>query len=157
MKKTFLLLVSLIFMLVVSGCQNAKTRAGEGAVIGGILGAAAGGIIGQQSHHAGEGVGIGIAAGALTGALVGSQIQKQPQAAQGTSQAQASQVSQGANPNQMPLQQIVELSRQGVNEAVIIDKIRLTNSRYNLSVDDINSLKAQGVSQKVIDVMQGKN
>lgn len=148
MKKIFISGLGLVFILVVSGCQNAQSRAGEGAVIGGLLGATAGGIIGHQSHHGGEGAAIGLAAGALTGAIVGSQVPKSGQAAQ--------QAPQGNNPNQMNMQQVVDLSRQGINEDVIIDKIRLTNSRFNLTANDLDYLKQQGVSEKVIDVMQGK-
>ncbi len=135
------------FILAIStlGCQNEKNRAVEGAVIGGVIGAAAGGIIGHQSHHEGEGIGIGAAAGALSGAVVGSQIQK-------PGQSPAQTVAQ--NPNQMSIAQIVELTKQGVNANVIIDKIRLTKSRFTLAANDIQYLKQQGVSQQVIDAMQ---
>lgn len=150
MKRSPTLILSIGIMLFVTGCQNAQTKAGEGAIIGGVLGAAAGGIIGHQSHHGGEGAAIGAAAGALTGAIVGSQIPKQGQTAQGT------QAAQSANPNQMSMQQIIDLTNQGANENVIIDKIRLTNSRFNLSTDDINYLKQKGVTQRVIDAMQGR-
>lgn len=143
-----------------SGCQGANTRATEGAVIGGILGGAAGGIIGHQSRHAGEGAAIGVAAGAITGAIVGSQVPKSSQQeatpAQPASAPQPAQPAQSANPNQISLQQIVDLSQQGVDENVIIDKIRLTNSRYSLDQADISYLQQKGVSQKVVDVMQGK-
>ena len=135
----------IILILLALGCQNAKSRAAEGAVIGGLIGAAGGGIIGHQSHHEGEGIGIGAAAGALTGAIVGSQIEKPGQPAS-TTPAQ--------NPSQMSIAQIVDLSKQGVNPDVIIDKIRLTHSRFNLTASDIQYLKQQGVSQQVIDAMQ---
>jgi uncharacterized protein YcfJ len=149
MKKVlaFILCGGLIFFT--AGCQSAKTRATEGAVIGGVLGAAAGGIIGHQSHHGAEGAAIGAAAGAIGGAIVGSQIEKPPDSSSSTAATQT------ANPNQMSIAQIVELTKQGVNEDVIIDKIRLTNSKFNLSADDLNYLKQQGVSQKVIAAMQG--
>ena len=150
MKRVFLFLLCFALLFVGLGCQNAQTRTGEGAIIGGIVGATAGGIIGHQSHRGAEGAGIGAAVGALTGAVVGSQIKKpgQPTAGQPATAAVA-------NPNQMTVQQIVDLSKQGVNEAVIIDKIKLSNSRFNLTADDINYLKQQKVSQKVIDAMQG--
>jgi len=46
--------------------------------------------------------------------------------------AQNTPPSQAVNPSQMTLQQIADLAKQGVNENVIIDKIRLTNcSSYN--------------------------
>lgn len=60
------------------------------------------------------------------------------------------------NPNQMSIQQIVDLTKQGVDDNVIIDKIRLTNSTFILSEKDISYLQEQGVNQKVIDEMQGK-
>jgi uncharacterized protein YcfJ len=155
MRKTFFVLLCVCIGLLGLGCQNTKSRAPEGAIIGGVVGAAAGGIIGHQSHSAGEGVAIGAAAGALTGALIGAQIARpgQKEQAQG-SQPAAAQAA--PSPNQMTLQQIADLSKQGVNESVIIDKIRLTNSKFNLTANDIDYLKNQGVSQKVIDAMQEK-
>jgi len=144
------LCVGILFLLV--GCQSNKTRVAEGAVIGGILGATAGGIIGHQSHHGAEGAAIGAAAGVLTGVIVGSQIEKPGQPNVDT----AGSATPANNPNQMTTQQIVDLTKQGVNEAVIIDKIHLTNSRFNLTAEDITYLTQQGVSQKVIDAMQGK-
>jgi len=149
MKKTVILMVCLFIVSMAIGCQSSNTRAVEGAVIGGVVGAGAGGIIGHQSHHGGEGAGIGLAVGALTGAVIGSQIQKPGQQANQPAQAQV------ANPNQMSMQQIIDLSKQGVHESVIIDKIHLTNSKFALTPEDVNNLKQQGVSQKVIDAMQG--
>jgi len=37
----------------------------------------------------------------------------------------------------------------------IIDRIRLSNSRYTLSEADVNYLKSNGVSGKVLMQMQG--
>jgi uncharacterized protein YcfJ len=150
MKKIPALILCLSLIIAVVGCQSAETRATEGAIIGTVLGAGAGYAIGKQSGHGGEGAGIGAAAGALGGMLVGSQIKKGGQATQGASGAQ------GVNPNQMSLQQIVDLTKQGANEAVIVDRIRLTNSKFNLTPQDIDYLKQQGVSQTVIDAMQGR-
>ena len=146
MKRLGLSVFIISFLSVTLGCQSNQTRVGEGALIGGILGATAGGIIGHQSGHGGQGAGIGAAAGALTGALVGSQINKPGQETQGTT---------APNPNQMTLSQIVDLTKQGVNEAVIIDRIRMTNSRFTLTASDIDYLKQQGVSLNVINAMQG--
>ena len=67
--------------------------------------------------------------------------------------AQTSQ--QALSPNQMSVQSIVEMSKQGVHEDVIIDRIRLTNSRFNLTQDDLNYLRQNKVSEKVIATMQG--
>jgi uncharacterized protein YcfJ len=134
--------------IVTLGCQDAQTRATEGAIIGGVLGAGAGyGIGNAAGHHGGEGAAIGAVSGAVLGGLIGGQMNKNKggQSTQGASSPSASQLS---------LQQIVDMSKQGVNEVVIIDKINLTGSKFNLTQADIDYLKQQGVSQKVIDAMQ---
>ncbi|MBM3249994.1 MAG: glycine zipper 2TM domain-containing protein [Candidatus Omnitrophica bacterium] len=144
MKQLFAIILCLCVPLAMCGCQDAKTRAAEGAIIGTVLGAGAGYVIGKQSGHGAEGAGIGAAVGALGGAAVGSQINKP-----GTQQSQATT-------NQMTIQQIVDMTRQGVNEAVIIDRIRLSGSKFNLTSADIDYLKQQGVGEAVIQAMQVK-
>jgi len=143
MKKTLSLLAVLIFTLVISGCQTNKTRIAEGAGIGGLVGAAAGGIIGHQSGHGVEGALIGGAVGAAGGAAMGSQIKK-PQ-----------QNSPTASSTQLSMNKIVELTKQGISSDEIISKIKATNSQYSLTAEDISYLKNQGVSQRVIEAMQG--
>jgi uncharacterized protein YcfJ len=152
MKKAFLFLICVALAVSNTGCASSPNRTAEGAVIGGAVGAGAGAIIGHQSGETGEGAALGGLVGALAGSLVGSQVQKQPAA---VSQANPPGQVSAANPNQMSIQQIVDLSKQGVHEDVIVDKIRLTNSRFTLSADDLNYLKNQGVSQKVINSMLG--
>lgn len=148
--KTFsLVIVSLLLIALSLGCQSTNTRAVEGGVIGGIVGAVGGTIIGHQSDHDAEGALVGAATGAVAGALIGSQMEKPGQTTQPV------QATQPASANQMSIQQIVDLTKQGVHEAVIIDRIRMTNSRFTLNASDIDYLKKQGVSQKVIDAMQG--
>lgn len=149
-KKILALLLCFSFAFIGLGCQNTKTKAVEGAVIGGVLGAAAGGIIGHQGHHGAEGAAIGAAIGAIGGGVIGAQMPKEQQAqTAGTAQ-------EAANPEQMSILQVVELSKKGTAENAIIEKIRSTNSKFNLSPADIEYLKKEGVSQKVIDAMQVK-
>jgi uncharacterized protein YcfJ len=147
MNKAGALFISSLLVLPILGCQSSPNRAPEGAVIGGAVGAGIGAIIGHQSGETGEGAAVGGVLGALTGALAGSQMQKQP--------TQTPAVTGAVNQNQMSIQQIVNMSSQGVHEDVIVDRIRLTNSKFNLTPEDINYLKQNGVSQKVINAMQG--
>jgi hypothetical protein len=46
------------------------------------------------------------------------------------------------------------MSQAHNSDAVIINQIRYTNSSFNLSPDDINWLKQQGVSDPVVIEMQ---
>jgi len=142
MKRYFYLFFILAFALVVCGCASNKTRVAEGAGIGGTVGALAGGIIGYQSGHPIQGAAIGGVIGAGTGAVVGAQIKKPAQDA-------SSQV-----PVQLTIQQIVDLTKQGVSSDEIITKIKAANSKYVLTADDISYLQKQGVSQRVIETMQ---
>ncbi|MCD6539667.1 MAG: glycine zipper 2TM domain-containing protein [Candidatus Omnitrophica bacterium] len=145
-KNLSLLTFSLILLLVFSwGCQNRKTRAVEGAAIGAVTGAALGSIIGHQSGETGEGAGIGAAIGAIGGAIIGSQIEKEktPPSAP-----------QYSNSNQLTLNQIIEMTQQGVSPAVIIDRIYLTNSYFKTTPQDIDYLRSQGVSPEVVKVIE---
>ena len=140
MKKSFYLCVIFAFVFVTAGCQSNKTRVAEGAGIGGGLGAVVGGIIGFQSGHPLQGAAIGGAIGAGTGAVVGAQIKKPTQDNQTTAQ--------------LTMQQIVDLTKQGVSSDEIISKIKAANSKYALTADDLSYLRKQGVSQRVIETMQ---
>jgi len=137
------------------GCESNKTRVAEGAVIGGLIGGAAGGIIGHQSGHGGAGAGIGIAAGALTGALVGSQIDK-PQKQETVESAAQTIEEKSPETKQLSMQQIINMSKQGLKDDDIIKEIRSTDSKFNLSAEGINYLKKEGVGERVISAMQGK-
>lgn len=143
MKRYFYLSVILVFALVICGCESNKTRVAEGAGIGGSVGALAGGILGYQSGHPLQGAAIGAAVGAGTGAIVGSQINKP------TTNTQNLQPSA-----QITMQQIVDWTKQGMSSDNIISKIKAANPKYSLTADDIDYLKKQGVSQRVIETMQ---
>ena len=147
MKSVISIIICSAVLLLTTGCQNTQTRATEGAVIGGVLGAGAGYGIGTATgHHGAEGAAIGAVSGAILGGLLGGQMNKNKSGQEAGGQT-------ASNASQLSLQQIVDMSKQGVNEVVIIDKISLTNSKFNLSPEDIDYLKTQGVSQKVIDAM----
>ncbi len=107
----------------------------------------------------------GAATGAAASPAAESQAEKQPaepsedgrpvQAEQQVSPGQSASaaINPSANPNQIPVLQIVDMAKQGVDEKVIIDKILLSGSRYALSAGEISSLEEQGVSRPVIDTM----
>ncbi|MDD5771773.1 MAG: glycine zipper domain-containing protein [Candidatus Omnitrophica bacterium] len=142
MKRYFPLFPILAFILLVCGCATNKTRVAEGAGIGGAVGALAGGIIGYQSGHPIQGAAIGGAIGAGSGAVVGAQIKKPAQDA-------SAQI-----PEHLTMQQVVDLTKQGVSSDEIIAKIKASDSKYALTADDVGYLQKQGVSQRVIETMQ---
>jgi uncharacterized protein YcfJ len=150
MKNTFILATGLAFLFLAVGCQGNKTNVVEGSVVGGLVGATAGGIIGHQSHSGLEGAGIGAAVGAVAGGLIGSQIEKKPK-------VDTSGTTPPADLQKLNTKQIIDLAHQGMGDPLIIERIKTTNSTFQLAPADITYLKEQGVSQAVIDVMQGKS
>ena len=95
MKRIVVAVVCAGLCVSAAGCQSSPNRAGEGAVIGGLIGAGAGAIIGHQSGERDKGALIGGLAGALAGVLTGSQVQKDP-----AQQVAASQPQQAVQPQQ---------------------------------------------------------
>src|SRR5689334_23062090 len=117
MKNAYLLSFVIVIMAA-AGCAENKTRVGEGAGIGGVLGAAAGTIIGYQSGHPLEGALIGGAAGAGGGAVVGSQINKP-----GTTTTTTSTTTTTQTVENVTLQKVVDWTAQGQSGDEIIAKI----------------------------------
>ena len=146
MRKIYLSLILLLVLAANSGCQSNKTRIGEGAGIGGVVGAIAGGVIGHQGGHGAEGAVIGGALGAAGGAAVGSQIEKPNQ---------ENLTAAKANNTQPTMTEIVNLTKNGVSSDEIIAKIKAANSKYSLTAEDLGYLRKEGVSQRVIEAMQG--
>lgn len=144
MKKFLNSILILVLVFAVCGCATNKTRVAEGAGIGGTVGAIAGGIIGFQTGHPFQGAAIGGALGAGAGAAVGAQIKKP-----------AAETSDSATA-QPTLQEIVNLSKDGASSDTIIAKIKKADHpKYTLTEDDVNYLTREGVSQRVIETLQG--
>jgi hypothetical protein len=120
-----------------------------GAVAGGGIGAVTGALIGGKKNGEGGAL-IGAGVGALTGGLIGKSVDNsdQRQAAYGiaaTSQANA-QVAAAAVTNF----DLVQMTRAGVSEDLIVSTIRSRGGRLDLSPGGLISLKQQGVSDRVV-------
>ncbi|MCX5709338.1 MAG: glycine zipper domain-containing protein [Candidatus Omnitrophica bacterium] len=144
MKKVLAVVLSAGLVVVALGCETNKTRVAEGAGIGGAVGALAGGIIGHQSGSGLGGALIGGAVGAGAGALVGAQIDK------------PGQKTEVAATEQVTMQQVVDMTSRKTSDDFIIDKIRSTNTKLVLTTNDIDYLRKNKVSQRVIEALQGK-
>jgi len=157
MKKYIIAFVCVALSLSALGCQSMGQKAKTGTLVGTVAGAGIGGIIGHQSGHGAEGAAIGAGVGALTGVLVGNQMDKNASQQAPQQQSQAVTTKTQAPAAYMNIQEVVDLAKQGVHEEVIIDRIRLQNARFNLFRQDIEYLRNQGVSEKVIQEMQARS
>lgn len=72
---SFLLIISLMTMQVLSGCQASNTT--KGGAIGAGAGGVIGGVIGNQSNNTAMGAIIGATVGGAAGALIGRHMDKQ--------------------------------------------------------------------------------
>jgi uncharacterized protein YcfJ len=131
-----------------------KAKTGQGALFGGMLGAVAGGIIGHDSGKTTEGVLIGGTVGALGGAAVGSQMKSKPAPAPVASQPAAASAQAAGTAVKVTMKQVIYWTEQGLPDDEIISRINKTGSVFVLTDDDVDYLRGQYVSERVIETMQ---
>jgi surface antigen len=125
-----------------------------GAAIGGALGTAAGLGIGAATGNPRTGALIGGLAGAGVGGLIGNEADKEERRQQAA--IEQATAAAAATPQKLGLTDIVHLTHQGHDEQVIINQIRATGSTFQLTTSDLDWLKANGVSPRVIAEMQSR-
>jgi len=158
--------------------NRSHTNTKRGALLGGVAGAAVGGIVGNQKDRAGKGALIGGAVGAIAGAAIGNERDKQ-----NARQAQMYQyythptyAHHPAHSNQpvyvtpqtfpntpsvngvrrpVSVSEVINMSRSGVGESVIISHIRTNGVQTRPTTNDIVLMAQQGVTNPVIAAMQG--
>jgi hypothetical protein len=141
-------LAALLPLVCLNGCQS-MSNTDKGALAGGI-GAGTGAIIGSATHNTGAGALIGGAVGALAGGLTGAAIDDSER------KQDAKLAAATAPPARGPLriEDVAQLARDHISDEVIVNQIRTSATVYRLSVEDINYLKQNGVSDPVIAEMQ---
>jgi hypothetical protein len=121
----------------------------SGTFLGGAMGAITGAIIGGK-HHAGQDALIGAGVGAVTGNLLGrsKDAADDRRAAQGA--AAVNQMNQQAVAMAVTDSDLVQMTRAGINEDVIISTMRSRGTRVDLSPQSVIALRQQGVSDRVV-------
>ena len=138
-------------LLVMGACGcSGMNHTESGALGGGLIGAGAGTVIGGLMGHPGLGAAAGAGIGAGTGALIGN---GQDRADARRNQAAADYAAR--NPP-LGIPDVVQMTQQHIGEETIIRQMESTHSYYNLTTNDIIYMKQQGVSDRVIGVMQGR-
>jgi outer membrane lipoprotein SlyB len=125
---------------------SCESKTGTGVLVGGALGAGTGAIIGG-----GEGALIGGAVGVIAGGLVGAALDAQDRKIMQQKSPQTLQkLDRG---DHLSIDDVKEMSKNGLSDSVIISQIEATGTRFELSPEEIIDLKNSGVSQKVINYM----
>jgi hypothetical protein len=135
-----------------SGCAS-MNNTDKGALAGGAFGTAAGAVVGAATHHPLLGAVVGGATGTAVGAVAGNAEDKaearQKDAANAYALAQAQQAQQ-----RLGIADIIGMTRSGQSDVIIINQIRTTRSTFQLTASDLDMLKQNGVSDRVIAEMQ---
>jgi outer membrane lipoprotein SlyB len=138
------LLTAAAVLAVLTSCE---TKTQSGALGGAAVGALAGGLIGGNA----TGALIGGAIGAAGGALIGYALDQQDrEIMQRNSPRTLSRIDNG---EQLSLDDVKQMSRNGLSDQVIINQIKATQSSFYLSSQQIIDLKKAGVSDHVINFM----
>ena len=137
----YVLSLMLAASLFVLGCAGMGENTKRGAIGGGVAGAVLGGVVGHQMGRGIEGAAIGATVGALGGGAIGSSID-----ARSKEQILSSDEKLG-------ISDIIVLSKSSMSDDAIIDKIARTGSIYHLSVEEIEALRKEGVSTRVVNYM----
>ncbi len=137
--------------LLGTGCSTMNNTE-RGTLAGAGIGSVAGALIGKATGNPKTGAVVGALGGGLVGNLVGQDADRKEERIEGVRQATAEQSYRTDQPGRVG--EIVELTRQGQDETVILNHMKNNRMTFRLSVDDLNTLKANSVSPRVIAAMQ---
>ena len=129
------------------GCSS-MSNTDRGVLGGAAVGSVAGALIGNATGNAQAGALIGAAGGGIAGGVIGHDADKEVQRKADVKQMNAEQAYRDDQPNRIAA--IIDMSKQGQDETVIINYIRSNRMAFNLNVDDLRYLKDQAVSPRVI-------
>jgi hypothetical protein len=128
----------------------------SGTVLGGAFGAVTGAIVGGKKDR-GEGALIGAGVGALTGNLLGRSKDRADERQAAFGAAAVAQANQQAAAMAVTNYDLVDMTRAGVSEDVIISTMRSRGAQLDLSPQSLITLKQQGVNDRVLLAAQEMN
>lgn len=133
------------------GCAG-MSQTERGVALGGLTGGGLGAAIGNASGDTEAGALIGGLLGAGIGGIIGNDAEQRDRREQDQRQLEAQQSYWAAQPQR--IETVISMVRHGHDENVIINQIQRDRLYFDLSVADLNYLRDQGVSPRVILAMQ---
>ena len=124
-----------------------------GTIVGGALGAITGAAVaGRKDRGAGALIGAGV--GAVTGNLLGRSKDAADDRRAAIGAANVGQMNQQAAAMAVTDYDLIQMSRAGLSEDIIIGTMRSRGARVDLSPQSLVALKQQGVSDRVVMAAQ---
>jgi Glycine zipper len=146
--------VGAAFALAQTGCST-MNQTEKGVLGGGAIGAGVGTLIGHATGNPKTGAVVGGLLGAGVGGAIGNEADRKDEEKAELRQAASEQAYSNAQPNRVD--EIIRLVQSGQDETVILNHIQNNRMTFHLSVDDLNTLKANNVSPRVIAAMQNSS
>ena len=135
-----------------SGGCSTMSNTEKGVGLGGLVGAGLGTAVGAATGNPKTGAVVGGLLGAGVGGTIGNDQDRKEEDKRDIRQATAVANAQAAQ--RMGLTDVVAMALAGHDEQVIINQIRNTGSTFQLSPGDLDYLKQNNVSPRVIVEMQ---
>jgi hypothetical protein len=127
-----------------------------GTFMGGALGAITGAVVGGKKNR-GEGALIGAGVGAVTGNILGRNKDRADEQRAAYGASRVGQLNQQVAAQAVTNYDLLEMTRAGVSEDVIISTMRSRGARLDLSPNSLIALKQSGVSDRVVLAAQDMN
>jgi YMGG-like Gly-zipper len=124
-----------------------------GTVVGGAMGAITGALIGGRKHG-GQDALIGAGVGAITGNLIGRSKDRNDERQAAAGAATVGQLNQQAAAMAVTSYDLVNMTRAGVSDELIISSMRSRGIQLDLSPQGLIALKQNGVSDYVVSAAQ---
>ena len=150
MKSIILVIISLCMSSAI-GCTY-DNYAQRGAMIGGVTGSALGAAIGDASDAPLAGAAVGALAGTLTGAAIGDGVDQDLALQQSYRMAEQQRLARA-----VPPAQLIQMSQSGLSDDVIVTQVQSQGVSFSPTANDLISLKAQGVSDAVLNAVQSQS
>ena len=159
MRTHYVLRSSLLVVVLASGAGSTgcstMNNTEKGAVAGGAIGTGVGLLAGAATGNPRTGAAVGGLLGGGLGAVAGSEQDRDEQRTRDVQQAQAVATVQAQQQQQrMGLTDVIHMAQQGHEDQVIVNQIRATGSTFQLTASDLDFLKNNQVSGRVIAEMQ---
>lgn len=139
-----------IAVLLAGGCAS-PYHSDRGALFGGAAGAGVGALVGEAVGHPGAGALVGAGVGAMSGAAVGSSLDEMEARNRAMIASQMGrQIPRGA----VTMNDVIEMTRQGLDEDLIVNHIRYNGVVQRPQTQDLIALQQNGVSKRVIETLQ---
>ena len=140
----------LLLTVGVQGCAS-PYHSEQGALFGGLTGAGVGALVGEVVGDPLAGAAVGAGVGSLTGAVVGDRLDQ----IEARNQAEISaRLGRPASARAVSVQDVVAMSRAGIEEEIIVNHIRIKGISGPLQTADLIYLKDSGVVTPVIKALQ---